>query len=62
METSEKTWVDDKDEKSLLVIEICDLILNVKNMIAINKNILFEQDINSLKNLYIYTINIIKFG
>ena len=62
METSEKTWVDDKDEKSLLVIEICDLILNVKNIIAINKNILFEQDINSLKNLYIYTINIIKFG
>ena len=62
METSEKTWVDDKDEKSLLVIEICDLILNVKNMIAINKNILFEQDINSLKNLYIYTINIVNFG
>ena len=62
MDNSEKTWVDDKDEKSLLVIEICDLILNVKNMIAINKNILFEQDINSLKNLYIYTINIVKFG
>ena len=62
METSEKTWVDDKDEKSLLVIEICDLILKVKNMIAINKNILFEQDINSLKNLYIYTINIVNFS
>ena len=62
MDNSEKTWVDDNDEKSLLVIEICDLILKVKKMITINKNILLKQDINSLKNLYIYTINIIKFG